>query len=658
MHAEDDDRDERATRVELAAVRAAFDASPRPTFVVRGDDHEVVAVNGALSGLLGGVVELGEPAAEVLPIGAREPLVEVLDRVRRVGTGVTVPAWVAVGTTPSGDGTIPGRLLELHLLPWRGEDGTVQGVVGSAITVDTDEGTADDVGDSTDEESLELQDLTLTLQDALMPSGIPVLRGLSVSGCYLYARDSTGAGGDWLDVVAVPNGKVALVVGDVVGGGFEAFAAMGQLRAVSYERLSDGADLGEVLASLERIARSLPAAHAATVAIVCVDPESGELAYVTAGHPPPLFVSEAGYRFLPPSGGVPLGTGGTFRLGEDRLDPDEMVLLYTDGIIERPGLPSSRATLELARVAGKAFQDRITTGRYATPAERVCRQTVSVLTGDSGHDDDVVMLAAQRVPAAAPLRVLAEAKPAALADVRRQLGEWLSGLRTSPLDTLSLQHAVGEVVSNVVEHAYEDQDGPRPLTLTGDLRPEGRLELVVEDRGTWRRPGTGGGRGLAMVDDLVDELVIEQGGDPDDPVTRVWLRHHPVQPVTLLQAGNRWGRPPMPEGWRDYEAERDGAVLRVVGVIDLVTSEQLREDVMGHIGDATGPLVLDLSEVELLASAGVQVLFDARDVAVRHGIELSFRAERGSVAHHVLQIVGLEVERTLGGPDTDMLPPL
>src|SRR6185437_13524377 len=162
-----------------------------------------------------------------------------------------------------------------------------------------------------------------------------------------------------------PDGTVALVVGDVVGHGVAASGAMGQLRAVLQERLADGADLLAALGAVDRFARRLPAAHAATVCVALVDQRDGAITYSTAGHPPPLVISAGGEtRYLTVTGGSPLATSGTFPVAADRLEPGDMLLLYSDGVLERHGRDVITSTVELARVAadvagGRTFGLRV-----------------------------------------------------------------------------------------------------------------------------------------------------------------------------------------------------------------------------------------------------------------------------------------------------------
>lgn len=130
-------------------------------------------------------------------------------------------------------------------------------------------------------------DVIRTLQQQLPPPGLPVLPSEQIAASYLLADADTAAGGDWFDAVPLPEGRVALVVGDVVDHGVAASAAMGQLRTVLQDRLDDTSDLLGAIRAADRLARRVPAARAATVCVAALDPVDGTLTWCSAGHPPP-----------------------------------------------------------------------------------------------------------------------------------------------------------------------------------------------------------------------------------------------------------------------------------------------------------------------------------------------------------------------------------
>src|SRR5580704_1363090 len=132
------------------------------------------------------------------------------------------------------------------------------------------------------------------MQEALLPTALPVLPRARIAARYLVAGQEQAAGGDWFDAIPLADGTVALMVGDVVGNGMVATAAMGQLRAVLAELLATEADLELVLERTDAYAARNPALRAVTLALAVLDPADGKLRYTTCGHPPPLVADADG----------------------------------------------------------------------------------------------------------------------------------------------------------------------------------------------------------------------------------------------------------------------------------------------------------------------------------------------------------------------------
>jgi serine phosphatase RsbU (regulator of sigma subunit) len=162
-------------------------------------------------------------------------------------------------------------------------------------------------------------DVVAEFQRALLPKGLPVLPRARIAARYLVAAGDQAAGGDWFDALPLTVGDVALVVGDVVGHGVAASAAMGQLRAVLRHMLATQPDLGAVLEQLDAFAAAEPVLRATTVCVAVLDPEDGGLRYATCGHPPPLVVAPDGAaRYLPATGSGPLGWRPSCPRSQDR----------------------------------------------------------------------------------------------------------------------------------------------------------------------------------------------------------------------------------------------------------------------------------------------------------------------------------------------------
>src|SRR5262245_42684091 len=210
----------------------------------------------------------------------------------------------------------------------------------------------------------------LEAQRALLPTGLPVLPDLSLAGGYRPADLGDAAGGDWFDVVGLPDDAVALVVGDVVGHGATASAVMGQLRAIAADRLQRGGDLTDVLAALDTFAGSSANARGTTVTVVLVDRRGGVLRYVVRGHPPPLLVAADGTtRYLTQSPGSPLALlSNKFQAGEDLLRVGETLVLYSDGAVVRPSRTLGLGMRDLAGCVAEVVRGNTSGERYRAAA--------------------------------------------------------------------------------------------------------------------------------------------------------------------------------------------------------------------------------------------------------------------------------------------------
>ncbi|MEV4642068.1 SpoIIE family protein phosphatase [Actinoplanes sp. NPDC049548] len=630
--------DERAGDPEV--ITSAAEQMPFIVIVCDGPELRIAYVNAATRALLGGREAVGLPLGEALADVSGQQWIEMYAGVYASGVPVTGAEWRATLDQP--DGSVHELYATFTISPWRRADGTIRGVIGAGFDV-TDSVRARMAAESRtaelEERYQQTRDVVLALQRELLPSGLPVLPGAQISASYLLADDDRAAGGDWFDAVVRPDGTVGLVVGDVVGHGVTASGVMGQLRAVLRDRLEDGADLGEALAAADRFARRLPAAHATTVCLALLDPDEGTLRYCTAGHPPPLLVTaDGGSRFLDVTGGTPLGTGGVLPTGTAHVGVGDVVLLYSDGILERPGMTLPESSAELARTAANAAAGRALHAPAATAAERVCTQTVELMVRATGHRDDITLLAAQRVTAPADLVLELPAELASLRTARVVLADWLAAAGAAEEDVFLLQHALGELVTNAIEHAFDGALGKDVVRLAVRLSPTGRVEAEVTDHGTWREPARQSlrGRGLALTAQLVGGLRVVPG-----PAGTVATIQHP-----LLRPAQTPGRPdPTPHEPVDDMPLRIDEVtpseIRVSGTADAASASMLRQDLLRRTRGGHLPVTVDLTGVTHLASAGVSALHHVAEQHREQGAELDLHAARGSAAQAVLDLVGL-----------------
>ncbi|MCS0604355.1 SpoIIE family protein phosphatase [Streptomyces sp. LP11] len=336
------------------------------------------------------------------------------------------------------------------------------------------------------------REAAMELQRHLLPR-LPGVDGIASTSRYLPAAHNRGAGGDWVDLIPLPDGEVALVVGDVMGKGVKAAAVMGQLRTAcrAYARL--GLAPSEVLEQLSVLVDDIAPGHITTCVYAVLNRERSRLRMAMAGHlPPALRAPEGGVRFLDDEIGPPLGVGRRrYPEQEAELLPGARLLLYTDGLVERRGRHIDEG-LRLLRelLAGPVGE-----------IEADCDSWIDALAAGR-QDDDIALLYLYRpedpsrraVAVARDYPPVSGAVPAARDLVSRTLREWgLSHLA----DDLTL--ITDEMVANAVRHART------PLRV--EVRRSGdRVVLEVTDSSTEEPrlfvspPGEFGHRGIFLVD--------------------------------------------------------------------------------------------------------------------------------------------------------------
>ena len=641
-------------------VREAFEDMPLPMAALDGLELRFVAANAAYRALAGGAEFIGEPFREVFLDLAGQQVFEAVERVIHSGEPYTMHEWRMQFAAEHGEG-FREMFLDVTIVPRFTVDHAVRGVLGYII--DVTERVVERRAALAETAEVErryerARDVIGALQRELLPPGLPVLPDVRIAGSYLLADADTAAGGDWFDALVLPDGRVGLVVGDVVGHGVAASAVMGQLRTVVSERLHAGATVPEALDAVDAVAGRVRGARAATVSVVVLDLADGSLSYCTAGHPPPLVVPARGEpRYLPATGAGPLGVGSGFDLGTDRLGPGDVVLLYTDGIIERPGREVAAGTVELAQVAADTVAGRALRTAQTSPVERACTQTLELLVRASGHADDITLLAAQRIDPEPDLELPVPAEVSSLDVVRAVVFSWLEEVGAAVDDVLAVQHAVGELVTNAVEHAYGAEPGPgADVTVRAHLTTAGQLRVEVTDRGCWCDDAVGSdsapgarGRGLAMSRDLVDELHVDGRSDG----TTATVVHRLSRPARLLTTEEIVsGTRPVPARADepalllilDQPAGDDGVGrVRVDGPDDVATASQLYAELQRRSRGGSRALVVDLTGVTHLASSGVAVLYRAARAA-GPGAPLRLYAPLGSTAGQILDLVALPHE--------------
>ncbi len=315
-------------------------------------------------------------------------------------------------------------------------------------------------------------------------------------------------------------------------------------------------------------------------------------------------------------------------------------MLASDGLFERPGRTPAESSLEVLRVLAEACHGHVPAPDRPRMVEAVTLAALDELLRETGHADDVALLAAQLTAAPAPLQVRVEATQHGSRRARRALAAWLETLAVAVVDRITVQHATGELMDNVVAHAYGPDRGG-DLCLDADLGAGGVLTCRVEDGGRWReRPHVGDDersplRGLAMAKALVDHLELQPGRDR--PGTVALLTQRLTRPARLLTTP---GPSPRRPGAEDLEVELVGERVHVRGEVDAGGAGTLRGLLVGATGGGSLPAVVDLAGVTHLGSAAVQVLHDLAGA----GSGVRLWAPYGSVAQHVLTLAGLPVD--------------
>jgi serine phosphatase RsbU (regulator of sigma subunit) len=180
------------------------------------------------------------------------------------------------------------------------------------------------------------------LQQAMLPARIPAVPGVQVAVRYRPAGNGHQIGGDWYDVVPLPDGHVGLVVGDVEGHDIHASVVMGQLRTALRAYASEGHSPGTLMARASMFLHDLDTDRFATCLYADLDPVGGRVRFVRAGHHDPLIRHPDGSSTRPGlAGGLPLGLpqldSTPYPVTDLRLDRDDTLLFCTDGLIEYDG---------------------------------------------------------------------------------------------------------------------------------------------------------------------------------------------------------------------------------------------------------------------------------------------------------------------------------
>ncbi|MCX3060442.1 ATP-binding SpoIIE family protein phosphatase [Streptomyces beihaiensis] len=412
------------------------------------------------------------------------------------------------------------------------------------------------------------RELTDGLQKTMLPRLGPEIPGLSIAARYVPTGGGLQVGGDWYDMIPLPNGRIALVIGDVQGHDVRAAGLMGQLRIALRAYASEGHRPDAVLSRASRFLYGIGEAEDAdadprfaTCLYVEADPATGVLELARAGHPDPAIrMTDGTVMMRPTEGGLPLGIDPDADYPTTRLvlEAGETLLICTDGLVETGGhdLDTGWSRIRSVLEEGRPFEasgEREPSGGHTEepaqktePLEDLADALVQAVHGPSSHyttgpladrrEDDIALLLLRRtVPARAPTTArrtamtIAQAQPERIADARQQLRELLHDWTDDDqLDSAVL--LISEMVTNVLVHTDGDALMVAEVTSGGGPR---RLRVEVADASDdlphRRRPGelASSGRGLVLM-----ELLAERWGvDPRGEGKSIWFElHEPDKP--------------------------------------------------------------------------------------------------------------------------------
>lgn len=485
--------------------------------------------------------------------------------------------------------------------------------------------------------------------DAQIPRVLPVVPGLVLAGQYALTEQEPRHRGDTLGACALPGDRVGLMVADMVGHGFGASLAAAELRALLWSFLHDGATLVEALEGLDRHAARHPEMAATAIGVAVLDLHEGWMEYAAGGLAPPLVLRPGGSPVqLEATGMRPLGTGGPMRAHSTRLGPDDMVVMSTNGFITTTQNDPGRDAVDLMVRAAQALDDSVVRG--SPPCERADEVGRSILSRQFTGDmcDDVAVLVAQRMPTPEALSLRLDADTLDLGKLHRRIAAWLDDLGAGLADHIGLGHALMELATNVVNHAYQRSDlvggwiaghGDRPLRIDAALDETGAVVATVSDRGEWRAPGTGvgAGRGLTMAGGLVDSLRVDRSSEG----TLVEIRSRLGRPVHLWQVEADPSTPAFDTFPDEMSTVISPGHLAASGPVDEASAELFHAALVEATHAGTVAATVDLTGVTLLASPGVQSLFDMSARSTRSGVRMDIVAPELSPARHILDLVGL-----------------
>ena len=360
-----------------------------------------------------------------------------------------------------------------------------------------------------DRERRQEHNLALRLQRALLPDELLKHPQVSIAARYEATSDALEVGGDWYDTISLRDGQIGVVVGDVVGHGIEAMTSMGRLRSAVAALALHTPSPGELLTRIDEFVGGPAGTDFATVFYGVLDPTRWTFRYASAGHPPPLVVTPAGEsRWLGQGLSEPLYGEPVHGRPDTTVDlePGSLLLLYSDGLVERRG-ESLEVGLDRLRRIASTLRDQT--------ADEICDLLVGRMGVTSNRSDDVVVVAMKLEPSPlSAFRFVFPARPSELRKVRARVRSWAEDWSFPPGVEDDLLITLGEACSNAVRHAYDEGDEGDVEVV---LRVVGeRIEVKVRDFGMWKTTpemSGYGGLGTDIMRSLSEDFARHTGAD-------------------------------------------------------------------------------------------------------------------------------------------------
>ncbi|MBU6532164.1 SpoIIE family protein phosphatase [Streptomyces mayonensis] len=377
--------------------------------------------------------------------------------------------------------------------------------------------------------------LTDGLQRTMLPALGPQIPGMDIAARYVPTGGGLQVGGDWYDMIALPGGRFALVIGDVQGHDVRAAALMGQLRIALRAYASEGHRPDAVLSRASHFFHGLSESYGdpadlrfATCYYAEVDPANGTLESARAGHLDPVVrMTDGTALILATAGGLPLGIDPDSDYPTTRfaLEPGDTLMLCTDGLVETGG-HDLRTGWERLRVVLEEHEDGL---------EELADALIQTVHGPSSHhtvgplvdrrEDDIALVLLHRqgecdagVPLPSPVRrtmmTVSQAEPARIATARQHLRDLLHDWPDEEQRDAAVL-LLSELLTNVLVHT--DADALLAAEVGGEPG-ERRIRVEVTDNGDdlphKRRPGemASSGRGLVLIELLADTWGVAPRG--------------------------------------------------------------------------------------------------------------------------------------------------